>query len=196
MSAVRLLDEVRQHGGYIQLIQPSRLRVHAPTPLPAVLVESLRTHKPAIIAALQQALFVSDNPDPYIFYERAAIIEGDGVPHDWAEGFATLCTMSRPAAYTQRRWEQIINDGGLFLDQWKKQVVALGWQAVDVFGVCPDAPEWQYDQMGLVPLLEGRRVVAITADSARIMCADGAALTYYRKTMAAGSVILWKLGGK
>ena len=31
--------------------------------------------------------------------ERATIIEANGVPQEWAEGFALLCTVPRPAAY-------------------------------------------------------------------------------------------------
>lgn len=131
------------------------------------------------------------------FEERAALVEfGAGVPREWAEGFAVLCVMPCPDAYSQRRWEQIRNDGGLFLDQWGRQAAALGWRAVDVFGVNPDAPAWRYDGMGLVPLLEGRRVVAITADTARIECGRGVYQTYYRTALDAGAVAIWKRGEK
>lgn len=130
--------------------------------------------------------------DPFLFEERAAKIEADGVPRDWAEGFAQLCTMPRPAAYTQKRWEQILNDGGLFLDRWKTQVIALGWRPVDVFGVCPDAPTWRYDRMGVVALLEGRRVFAITSNAVKISGNGGTTLTFFRNTMDAHAVALWE----
>ena len=146
--------------------------------------------------AASQNSFDNAPPEHYDFEERAAIIEADGVPRDWAEGFAQLCTMPRPSAYTQKRWEQILNDGGLFLDQWKTQVIALGWRPADVFGVCPDAPAWRYDRMGLVPLLEGRRVFAITSNAARIACNGGEALTFFRNTMDAHAVALWELRAK
>lgn len=126
------------------------------------------------------------------FEERAAMIEANGVPRDWAEGFATLCSMPCPDAYQQQRWEQIINDGGCFLDAWGKQAAALGWQALDVFGANPNCPEWRYDGMGLVVLLEGRRVVAITADAARIECGNGVYQTFNRRNMGCEIDLLWK----
>jgi len=131
--------------------------------------------------------------DPDSFAERAAIIEANGIPRAWAEGFATLCTMPRPSAYIPTRWQQLVDDGGYFLDRWGRNAAQLGWKASDVFGVNPDAPEYRYDCQGLVPLLSGRRVIAITADSARIDCGGGAHLTFYRKTMAAGAVALWEI---
>lgn len=125
--------------------------------------------------------------------ERAAIIQANGIPQEWAEGFALLCTMERPAAFAPERWGQLVDDGGTFLDSWGRQAAGLGWKAADVFGVNPDAPEWRYDGMGLVPCLRGRRVVAITKDTARIDCGDGASLTFYRNTRV-GSVALWEMG--
>lgn len=127
------------------------------------------------------------------FDERAAIIETNGIPHAWAEGFATLCTMPCHSAYALQRWEQLVNDGGLFLDRWGRQAAVLGWRAIDVFGVNPDAPERRYDSMGLVPLLQGRPIVAITADTARIDCGNGAYLTFYRMMAVTGSVALWEM---
>jgi hypothetical protein len=125
--------------------------------------------------------------------ERAAIIQANGIPKEWADGFALLCTMERPAAYGPERWRQLVDDGGYFLDAWGRQAAGLGWRAENVFGVNPDAPERRYDGMGLVPLLNGRRVVAITADTARIDCDGGAILTFYRQTLSPESVALWQI---
>jgi len=127
------------------------------------------------------------------FIECAAIIESYGVPREWAEGFATLCTMPRPAAYASERWKHLVDDGGRFLDAWGRQAAALGWRAVDVFGVNPDAPESRYDGMGLVPLLNGSRVKAITADTARVENSDGTGLTFYRRRQAQDAIALWDL---
>ncbi len=117
----------------------------------------------------------------------------NGVPEEWATGYATLCTMPCPASVMPRRWEQLVNDGGLFLDQWGKQAAALGWQALDVFGVHPKAPEAVYRCMGLVPLLAGRKVCAITTDTARIDCGGGVTQTYHRMPTEKDTVALWKV---
>lgn len=196
MNASAVLDEVRSYGGQVFMGASGRLHVEAPAPLPDSLVDRLRHSKREIIKLLQQAGLPPEMPAPYIFDERAAIIEADGVDRAWAEGFATLCTMPRPSAYSQSRWDQILNDGGLFLDRWKGTVLALGWLSVDVFGVCPDAPVWRLDQMGLVPLLEGRRVIDITADTARIDCGQGVIHTYRRLPRDMRGVCLWELEQK
>lgn len=188
-NALRLITEVKAVGGTVEIVPLDKLRVIGP----ADLVKQIRDNKPAIIEALLQTGHDLNDPDTYAFEERAAIIEADGVPRDWAEGFAKLCTMPIPAPYTQKRWEQILNDAGLFLDQWKKQLVALGWQLTDAFGVNPDAPEWRYDCMGLVLCLKGRSVVAIEEKMARIDCKDGASLTFYRQTLAPEAVEVWSL---
>src|SRR5262249_29170799 len=80
------------------------------------------------------------------------------------------------------RWQQAVADGARFLAQWGEQAVALGWTARDLFGLAevPErpAPSFQrlsrYDQTGLVWLLQGRRVVALTKDTAVIETANGA----------------------
>ena len=79
------------------------------------------------------------------------------------------------------RWRQAIADGAHFLAQWGEQAAALGWTARDLFGLAdiPDRPASnyqrlsRYDLTGLVWLLQGRRVVALTKDTAVIETAIG-----------------------
>ncbi|MGE0109592.1 MAG: hypothetical protein AB7S81_07525 [Bdellovibrionales bacterium] len=189
-AAYKILSEVKQAGGSLECLGQDRLRVKAPRPLSHDLVERVRANKPEIILALSPA---SVSVDQESCDERAAIIQANGVPKEWAEGFAFLCTMERPAAFTPERWRQIVDDGGYFLDAWGRQAAALGWRAEDVFGVNPDAPLWRYDGMGLVPCLQGRRVIAITENTARIDCGDGAILTFYRHTLSSEAVAVWNL---
>ncbi|MDX9690646.1 MAG: hypothetical protein RBT70_09355 [Alphaproteobacteria bacterium] len=187
-AAYKILSEVKQAGGSLECVGGDRLRVMAPRPLPPDLVERVKANKPEIILALCAAP-VSVDQGP--FAERAAIIQANGIPQEWAEGFALLCTRERPAVFTPERWGELLDDGGYFLDAWGRQAAGLRWSAADVFGVNPDAPEWRYDGMGLIPCLNGRRVVAITQDTARIDCGDGASLTFYRHTLSAESITLW-----
>lgn len=130
--------------------------------------------------------------DHEAFEERAGLIQANGVPEDWAEGFATLCTMQCPANYWPERWQQLVDDGGCFLDRWGHQAAKLGWQALDVFGVNPLAPELRYDGMGLIPLLQGRPVIAITDSTARIDCGRGINQTYQRMPRSE-AICLWEL---
>jgi hypothetical protein len=86
------------------------------------------------------------------------------------------------------RWQQAVEDGRAFLAHWSEQAQALGWTARDLFGlltVPEDAkPSFnrlsRYDEMGLIWLLHGRRVVALSEDRAAIQSPSGN-VTIYRK---------------
>jgi hypothetical protein len=95
------------------------------------------------------------------------------------------------------RWQQAVEDGRRFMARWGKQAEALGWDAKDLFGLAP-APArphpsyrrlsliWllcDYDATGLIWLLQGRPVVALTEATAAIQSSTGAisAITTYRR---------------
>jgi hypothetical protein len=108
--------------------------------------------------------------------EREAIaIELGGVPEIYALAFAQLQAHAPPEAPLER-WHEFINDAGIFLDQWGRDAERLGWTAEDLFGLHPVAPMARYDRMGLIWLLKGERVVALTTTGARL----SGGLTFYR----------------
>jgi len=86
------------------------------------------------------------------------------------------------------RWKQAIEDGRAFLAKWGEQAEALGWDSRDLFGLHtpPERPHPSYRRLsrygatGLIWLLQGRDVIALTAEGAVIRTATGAILTYYR----------------
>ncbi|MGN8119955.1 hypothetical protein [Labrys sp. 22185] len=77
-----------------------------------------------------------------------------------------------------RRWERAKQDAVEFLADWGEQAAELGWTAQELFGLHPVAPLTRYDAMGLVWLLNGKEVTAITDRTAKI-----GATTYYRTKM-------------
>jgi hypothetical protein len=85
-------------------------------------------------------------------------------------------------------WQQAIADGRTFLRTWGAQAHALGWTARDLFGLAPvpEGPAWnyrrlsRYDLTGLIWLLHGDPVVALTADTAAIR-SHTSSITSYRK---------------
>jgi hypothetical protein len=89
--------------------------------------------------------------------------------------FAAL-QMKPPALVPVERWRQCVQDGGKFLAVWGEQAEALGWSSADLFGLHtppanPHPSYWRlsrYDATGLVWLLQGREVVALTTDAALI----------------------------
>jgi hypothetical protein len=127
--------------------------------------------------------------------ERAAIVEYDGdIPRAWSEGFARL-DRDRPSADVPRhRWRRFVDDVGRFLDdQWADKAAALGWGPLDLFGCDRDGPFARIDQAGLLWLLSGDRLLALTENTATIATKTGERQTYRRKPSEPGRVLAWEL---
>jgi hypothetical protein len=100
-----------------------------------------------------------------------------------------ILQLKPPALINIARWRQCVADGKRFLAKWGEQAEALGWTSADLFGLhpVPDKPHpsyrrlSRYDVTGLVWLLEGRSVAALTADTAAIENPDTGSITTYRK---------------
>ena len=143
---------------------------HPPCRRPANpdLVERVRAAKPELLAALSRP------PSP--------------AASTYAGALAALIERCPDCVEKQRR-RQCIADAERFLTQWDQQAAALGWTERDPFGLHepPDRPHPSYrclsrrDCIGLVWLLQGAPVVALTADAAAIETADRTSrLMYYR----------------
>lgn len=112
--------------------------------------------------------------------ERAAIIEYDGgAPRTWAEALARLDPARPPADMPPHRWMQFIDDCGRFLDAgWAARAAALGWGPLDLFGCDRERPFARLDRAGLLWLLNGRKLIALSEMTAIIETATGARQTY------------------
>jgi hypothetical protein len=128
--------------------------------------------------------------------ERAAIVERDGgTPRSWAEGFARLDPNRPPGDVPLKRWLRFVDDVGLFLDNpFYAVAAALGWGPLDLFGCDRDRPFARIDQAGLLWLLNGDRLIALTENTAGIETQTGARQTYRRKPNEPGRVLAWELG--
>jgi hypothetical protein len=76
--------------------------------------------------------------------------------------------MDAPLDWPPGRWPVLIEDAQRFVTVWGAQAHQLGWTAVDLFGCHPVKPWWRLDVAGLVLLLAGKSVVALTEDEAAI----------------------------
>ena len=111
--------------------------------------------------------------------------------------FGRLCRFGRILHELERRcpdhidvtdWQLALADGRVFLASWGEQAEALGWTGRDLFGLAavPVRPVAnyrrlsRYDLTGLVWLLKGRPVMALTDATAAIQSPGGAILTYRR----------------
>jgi len=96
--------------------------------------------------------------------------------------------LEHPALVPVEHWRQCVEDGKRFLAKWGEQAESLGWTSADLFGLHtpPDRPHpsyrrlSRYDATGLIWLLQGRSVVALTADTAAIENPTGNITTYRR----------------
>jgi len=83
------------------------------------------------------------------------------------------------------RWQQCLEAAREFLATWGDKAAALGWTEADLFGLHepPEQPHpsysrlSRYDCTGLLWNLGGRRVVALSSDTAAVATSSGA-LTY------------------
>jgi hypothetical protein len=117
----------------------------------------------------------------------------DTCPAEWRAGFALLDARRPPTNFSSAEWRRIVRDADLFLSIWGKQAADLGWTSLDLFGAHPKAPAARYSCMGLLLLLRGGRVVALTASTAIIEQQSSARLTYTRRPPGAECVPLWEL---
>jgi hypothetical protein len=128
--------------------------------------------------------------------ERSAIVQFDGnIPRTWAEGFARLHPDRPPRGMPTRRWLRFVDDIGMFLDSpFCATAAALGWGPYDLFGCDCDRPFARIDHLGLLWLLDGGRIMALTANTATIKTSDGSIRTYRRRARNEPSKVLaWEL---
>jgi hypothetical protein len=125
----------------------------------------------------------------------AANVEYDGeVPRDWAEGFARLDPDRPPADVPLARWRCFIGDIGHFLDGgFATTAAALGWGSYDLFGADRDRPFARIDQAGLLWLLNGDRLIALSENTATIETRTCASQTFRRRPQQHGRSLAWEL---
>jgi hypothetical protein len=106
--------------------------------------------------------------------------------------FGRICSVLEqrcPEYVPVKRWQHAVEDGRAFLAKWGEQAEALGWTSADLFGLHPvpakPHPSYsrlsRYDATGLIWLLQGREMVALTADSATIRNPISGSITTYRR---------------
>lgn len=77
---------------------------------------------------------------------------------------------------------------------WPGKAAGMGWNAYDLFGCHNRKPVERVDRMGLLWLLRGGRIAAITSETAAIEMPSGSRLTYRVKhTRDLGDVLAWEL---
>jgi hypothetical protein len=118
---------------------------------------------------------------------KVEIVEQPQVPR--YRGVFGVLQLRPPAYVPEDRWRQCVKDGSRFLAKWGEQAERLGWSSTDLFGLAPAPSEpaanyrrlSRYDLTGLIWLLEGREVLALTESTASIQNPNTGNVTIYRK---------------
>jgi hypothetical protein len=109
-----------------------------------------------------------------------------------------------PELVEPARWQQAINDAESFLARWGNQAHVLGWTARELFGLHPvperPAPTFRrlsrYDCTGLIWLLHGRPVIALTETEAAIQSAGAVVMCHKLNKPALVSRSRWQSGAR
>jgi hypothetical protein len=103
------------------------------------------------------------------------------VPREWADGLARLTLSEPPFDWPPSRWPALITDAQAFLERWAGQAHRLGWQTWELFGCHRRKPWGAIHGMGLVPMLRGGEIIALTTIEAVVRTAGGARQSYRRR---------------
>jgi hypothetical protein len=175
MNAAEVLMAVRQAGAALRVEGDSLVASNASRLAPD-LKAAIRENKPHLIAALVGArcsVTIVELPATGLRYRRT---------------YAHL-QLRPPALVDVARWQRCVADGKRFLAKWGEQAEALGWTSADLFGLCtpPERPHPSYNRLsrydctGLIWLLEGREVLALTEAAATIKNPKTGNVTVFRK---------------
>lgn len=142
----------------------------------------------------------SDNSSKDLLYdsyqERVAIIQHDAnIPAEWAEAFARLEFMQRPAAIRPKKWQAAVNNAGLLLDCHINSILDYKWSVKDIFGVHYKAPERRVDAMGLLLILGDFTVSSVTGDKITMTNSKGTTSSFYKCELSSPQeqVYIWEL---
>jgi hypothetical protein len=192
------------------VIENGRVRLVCPkdNPPPAELIEAARAHKGELHQLLAQEARCDRFEERAAILEfdeglsraeaqaiarremRAGVYDDMQAARDPVSYASALAVLRAecPAYVDAADWQQAIEDGHRFVTQWGKQAEGLGWAPADLFGLQTppekQAPNYRrlsrYDQTGLIWLLHGRPVIALTKTAATILAPSGVNLTYGR----------------
>jgi hypothetical protein len=119
-------------------------------------------------------------------------------PPEWDDGVARLATMPPRHDWPSSRWPILVADAQCFLERWAGQAHGLGWQTWELFGCHSRKPWGAIHGMGLVLLLGGDELVAMTESETVMRSANGNHQRYYRKSRdplhPSERTLIWELG--
>jgi hypothetical protein len=115
-------------------------------------------------------------------------------PQDWQDALTRLEARARPDSIPTERWTQTVADAGYLVREWAAALDRCGWTLTDVFSAHREKPLARYDAMGLVLLVEGRKIGPIDADRIAIRQRGGTVLHFRHSRLPTPETrMLWDL---
>jgi hypothetical protein len=186
MDGLNLLQQARDAGLRLDIVG-TFLKITGPKEAEP-LVRLLAEHKAQVLKALQKVQEVQK-------VQKVLGTESGGTEREPGPYASALAALERrcPDYLDAAEWQQAIADAETFVSEWGAQAQARGWSPADLFGLHapPEKPAAtyrrlsRYDETGLIWLLQGRPVVALTETEAIIRAPSGANLTYRKHNKAA-----------
>jgi len=114
---------------------------------------------------------------------------------EWERGVRRLDIDRPPEGVPYDRWQTFVANAARFLaGPFAEPAAALGWTALDLFGCDSSRPFARIDHAGLLWLLNGVRLVALSANTATIKTRTGAVQTWRRRPSGQQNLVLaWEL---
>ena len=99
-----------------------------------------------------------------------------------------------PADFPTSRWGRLRADLAAFVEgPWRVEAERLGWSELDLYGVNADLPYARIDGLGLVPALDGCRIVELSGDAAILLTPGGARQSFRRRPDRPERVLVWEI---
>jgi hypothetical protein len=152
-----------------------------------------RKSEPPAAPTEPTGLMTEDNADREY---NASVLRGDAARRSWADGLAQLDPFDPPGDVPAVRWRRFVDDARRFLDSPFCAVAAgLGWGPHDLFGCDRDRPFARIDRNGLLWLVNGNKIVALS-DGAAVLEGRAGARQTFRRPAERGCVLAWELSRK
>ena len=98
-----------------------------------------------------------------------------------------------PRDFPPSRWGRLRADLVAFLESpWRAEAERLGWSELDLYGVNADLPYARIDGLGLIPALNGCRIVELSGDAAVLETPSGVRQSFRRRWPDRPGRVLYK----
>ena len=108
------------------------------------------------------------------------------IPESWKLALANTLDGSQPSKVNNDRWQAIINQIHLWINQDLTQLQKIindGWTIQDIFGCHKHCPEQRTDHMGLLMLIQGKTIERVNMGAIALKTSSGVEQCFYKNIL-------------